>query len=61
MARPMAEPLAEAAWQGARLVWQAVRRHLNTAANEIATWALQKAHELLRTRRPAARVFQGQG
>eukprot|EP00969_Alexandrium_andersonii_P277478 12265213-Alexandrium_andersonii.AAC.1 len=35
MARPLAAPLAEAARRGVTMVWQAVRRHLNTAADDI--------------------------
>eukprot|EP00969_Alexandrium_andersonii_P348676 15417507-Alexandrium_andersonii.AAC.1 len=61
MARPLAAPLAEAARRGVAMVWQAVRRHLNTAADDIATWALLQARELLREGRRSPRVAHGLG
>eukprot|EP00969_Alexandrium_andersonii_P325584 14385862-Alexandrium_andersonii.AAC.1 len=59
MARPLSAPLAEAAWRGVALVWQAVRRHLNTAADDLATWALLQARAAYREGRMASRVVFG--
>eukprot|EP00969_Alexandrium_andersonii_P214667 9480627-Alexandrium_andersonii.AAC.1 len=59
MARLLAAPLAEAAWRGVTMVWQAVRRHLNTEADDIATWAILQARELLRSGRRRTRVAHG--
>eukprot|EP00969_Alexandrium_andersonii_P366496 15468660-Alexandrium_andersonii.AAC.1 len=46
MLRPLAGPLADAAWCGLRLRWQAARRHLNAAADALATEALGMARRL---------------
>eukprot|EP00969_Alexandrium_andersonii_P056901 2509253-Alexandrium_andersonii.AAC.1 len=61
MVRPTSAPLAEAAWRGVRVAWQAVRGRLNTAADRLATWALHQARELLRRHQPEPRVVQGLG
>eukprot|EP00969_Alexandrium_andersonii_P291197 12872788-Alexandrium_andersonii.AAC.1 len=61
MARPLAAPLAETAWRGVATVWQAVRRHLDKEADNIAAWALLQARELLRGGRLRPRVVHGVG
>eukprot|EP00969_Alexandrium_andersonii_P112838 4987504-Alexandrium_andersonii.AAC.1 len=43
MMRPLVDPLADAAWRGLPLDWQAVRRHLNEEANRLATDAVFRA------------------
>eukprot|EP00969_Alexandrium_andersonii_P120051 5307667-Alexandrium_andersonii.AAC.1 len=43
MMRPLCDPLADAAWRGVRLEWQAMRRHLNEEANRLATAAVCRA------------------
>ena len=46
MHRPLARSLADAAEKGWQLMWRAVRRRLNHAADEAATEAVAWAHRL---------------
>ena len=46
MHKPLSAALADAAERGWQLLWRAVRRRLNHAADAAATEAVERAHRL---------------